>query len=377
MERYKIKKILFIFDSRATFSYSANVIKQIKKGKIKYQTLITGNYLDKKFGVDLNIFKKYKIKIHSKVRFRSSNIKKYSWSYYLGEYIKSFSKKISIINPDLIVLTGDRAETLAACISATYMNIPIAHIQAGDKSGHVDDVARAAISKMAHIHFASCEDSVRRLKNFGEDKKRIFNVGAPQLDDIYKFLKENKFKNFNIKSKKIVIIFHPVLNEVKNFKTQIKNLYLALQKFNFDYYWVYPNNDYGYKYLINFFKSKRLNKKFNIIKNLDRDRFLSLLSNSYAIIGNSSCGILEAPSFKMPVINIGTRQNKRPQAKNIINSSNSEKDIYLKMKFINENKKYLKNLKKVQNIFFKPNSSKSIINIIKKFKKNDTIFRKY
>lgn len=295
----------------------------------------------------------------------------------MGEYIKSFSKKISIINPDLIVLTGDRAETLAACISATYMNIPIAHIQAGDKSGHVDDVARAAISKMAHIHFASCEDSVRRLKNFGEDKKRIFNVGAPQLDDIYKFLKENKFKNFNIKSKKIVIIFHPVLNEVKNFKTQIKNLYLALQKFNFDYYWVYPNNDYGYKYLINFFKSKRLNKKFNIIKNLDRDRFLSLLSNSYAIIGNSSCGILEAPSFKMPVINIGTRQNKRPQAKNIINSSNSEKDIYLKMKFINENKKYLKNLKKVQNIFFKPNSSKSIINIIKKFKKNDTIFRKY
>ena len=377
MERYKIKKILFIFDSRATFSYSANVIKQIKKGEFKYHTLVTGNYLDKEFGIDLNIFKKYKIKIHSKIQFLSSNIKKYSWAYYLGEAIKSFSKKISKINPDLIILTGDRAETLAACLCATYMDIPIAHIQAGDKSGHVDDVARAAISKMAHIHFASCKDSVRRLNNFGEDKKRIFNVGAPQLDDIHKFLKKNRIKNFNIKSNKIVIIFHPVLNEVKNFKTQIENLYLALKEFNFNYYWIYPNNDFGYKYLVSFLKSKKFNKKFSVIKNLDRNKFLSLLSNSYAIVGNSSCGILEAPSFKMPVINIGTRQNRRPQARNIINSSNSEKDIYLKMKFINQNKKYLKSLKKVQNIFFKPNSSRLILNIIKKLKKNDKVFRKY
>jgi UDP-N-acetylglucosamine 2-epimerase len=124
-------------------------------------------------------------------------------------------------------------------------------------------------------------------------------------------------------------------------------------------------------------KSKKFDKKFSVIKNLDRNKFLSLLSNSYAIVGNSSCGILEAPSFKMPVINIGTRQNRRPQARNIINSSNSEKDIYLKMKFINQNKKYLKSLKKVQNIFFKPNSSRLILNIIKKLKKNDKIFRKY
>ena len=377
MERYKIKKILFIFDSRATFAYSANIIKQNKKKKLKYETLITGNYLDKRLGINLKIFKRYKIKVSTKVNFNSSNLNRESWSYYLGEAIKGFSKKINKINPDLIILTGDRIETLAACITATYMNIPIAHIQAGDKSGHVDDVARAAISKMTHIHFASCEDSVKRLKNFGENKNRIHNVGAPQLDDVYNFLKKKKFRNFNHKSNKIIILFHPVLNEVKNFKMQIKNLYLALNKFNFNYYWIYPNNDFGYKILINFLKKKKLNKKFTIVKNLDRDEFLTLLSKSYAIVGNSSCGIIEAPSFKMPVINIGNRQKNRPQAKNILNSSYSQKDIYLKLKYIRDNKKYLIGLKKVKNIFFKQNSSKLIINEIKNLKKNDNIFKKY
>jgi len=378
MERHKVvKKILFIFDSRATFSYSANIIQQIKKKKLKYETLVTGNYLDKRLGVNLKIFRKYKIKISSKVNLNSSNFKKESWSYYLGEAIKGFSKKINKINPDLIILTGDRIETLAACLTATYMDIPIAHIQAGDKSGHVDDVARAAISKMSHIHFASCEDSVKRLKNFGENKKRIYNVGAPQLDDVHNFLKKKKFKNFDYNSDKIIIVFHPVLNEIKNFKKQIKNLYLALNKFNFNYYWIYPNNDFGYKILINFLKKKKFSKKFRVIKNLDRDEFLTLLSESYAIVGNSSCGIIEAPSFRMPVINIGSRQKDRPRAKNILDSNYSQKDIYLKIKFIQDNKKYLKNLKKVKNIFFKPNSSNLIIKIIKDLKKSDNLFKKY
>ena len=110
---------------------------------------------------------------------------------------------------------------------------------------------------------------------------------------------------------------------------------------------------------------------------MDRDEFLTLLSKSYAIVGNSSCGIIEAPSFKMPVINIGNRQKNRPQAKNILNSSYSQKDIYLKLKYIRDNKKYLIGLKKVKNIFFKQNSSKLIINAIKNLKKNDNIFKKY
>ena len=202
MDRRKIDHILFIFDSRATFSYSNNVIQKIKKNKkIKYSTLITGNYLDKKLGVGLNVFKKNKIQVTNKAKFLSSTSRKNSWPINLGRAIVEYSKQISKIKPDLIMITGDRIETLAACLTATYLNIPIAHIQAGDKSGHVDDIARAAIAKMAHIHFASCEDSVKRLKKWGEPSRRIFNVGAPQLDDISALLnkkrKPNKKKKYN------------------------------------------------------------------------------------------------------------------------------------------------------------------------------------
>ena len=188
-----MKNILIIFDSRATFAYSNNVLQKIKKYKnIKISTLVTGNYLDKSMGVNLDLFKKFKIKITKKVKFLSSKSKRYTWPMNLGKAITSFSKEIDKINPDLVLLTGDRIETFAACITSTYLNIPIAHIQAGDKSGHVDDIARAAIAKMAHIHFASCKDSADRLISWGEEKKRIFNVGAPQLDDIQFFLSKKK-----------------------------------------------------------------------------------------------------------------------------------------------------------------------------------------
>ena len=374
MDRRKIDHILFIFDSRATFSYSNNVIQKIKKNKkIKYSTLITGNYLDKKLGVGLNVFKKNKIQVTNKAKFLSSTSRKNSWPINLGRAIVEYSKQISKIKPDLIMITGDRIETLAACLTATYLNIPIAHIQAGDKSGHVDDIARAAIAKMAHIHFASCEDSVKRLKKWGEPSRRIFNVGAPQLDDISALLNKKRKPN---KKKNIIIIFHPVLDEISQYKQNIKNLFKSILKFDYNYQWIYPNNDYGYKVLIKFFNSSHVRKKVQIIKNLERDEFLNLMLNSDAMIGNSSSGIIEAPSLKLPVINIGNRQHLRPQAKNIVNTSYNQNDIVKKIQFIFNNKNFLKKNKTTKNLYYKKNSAEQILKILKNLKKKDNLFKK-
>ncbi|MDC1124552.1 UDP-N-acetylglucosamine 2-epimerase [Pelagibacteraceae bacterium] len=374
MDRRKIDHILFIFDSRATFSYSNNVIQKIKKNKkIKYSTLITGNYLDKKLGVGLNVFKKNKIQVTNKAKFLSSTSRKNSWPINLGRAIVEYSKQISKIKPDLIMITGDRIETLAACLTATYLNIPIAHIQAGDKSGHVDDIARAAIAKMAHIHFASCEDSVKRLKKWGEPSKRIFHVGAPQLDDISALLNKKRKPN---KKKNIIIIFHPVLDEISQYKQNIKNLFKSILKFDYNYQWIYPNNDFGYKVLIKFFNSSHVRKKVQIIKNLERDEFLKLMLNSDAMIGNSSSGIIEAPSLKLPVINIGNRQHLRPQAKNIVNTSYNQNDIVKKIQFIFNNKNFLKKNKTTKNLYYKKNSAEQILKILKNLKKKDNLFKK-
>ena len=374
MDRRKIDHILFIFDSRATFSYSNNVIQKIKKNKkIKYSTLITGNYLDKKLGVGLNVFKKNKIQVTNKAKFLSSTSRKNSWPINLGRAIVEYSKQISKIKPDLIMITGDRIETLAACLTATYLNIPIAHIQAGDKSGHVDDIARAAIAKMAHIHFASCEDSVKRLKKWGEPSRRIFNVGAPQLDDISALLNKKRKPN---KKKNIIIIFHPVLDEIAQYKQNIKNLFKSILKFDYNYQWIYPNNDFGYKVLIKFFNSSHVRKKVQIIKNLERDEFLNLMLNSDAMIGNSSSGIIEAPSLKLPVINIGNRQHLRPQAKNIVNTSYNQNDIVKKIQFIFNIKNFLKKKKTTKNLYYKKNSAEQILKILIKLKKKDNLFKK-
>jgi len=371
----KLKKICFFFDSRATYSYSKNVIKQIYKfKKLEYSTIISGTYLDKNFGNISKNFKLDNIKIGKKIKFKTSSNKIYSWSHNLGEAIQNYSKTLNKIKPDLLVLTGDRIETLAISLTASYMNIPTAHIQAGDKSGHIDDLARGAIAKFSNIHFPSCKDSHKRLLKWGENKKRIFNVGAPQLDDIYEFLsKQNKSKQ--VKLENILLIFHPVLNQIDQIETQIKNILEALLYFNVPINIIYPNNDFGYSKIVNFIKKYNKREKIRVLKNLDRSKFLKLLNNTSVIVGNSSCGIIEAPSFKIPTINIGNRQNERPKAKSIIDTDFNKKNIIKSINYVFYNKNFKKKLLITKNIFYKKNSGYEICKILDKILNKKIFFK--
>ena len=377
MVRNNIKKVFFFLDSRATYSYSKNIIIQFKKKrKLKYETIISGAYLDKNFGNSLKMLKKDGIKIGKKISFKSSNNQIHSWAHNLGQAIKHYSVYLGKVKPDLMVITGDRIETLAMCLTCSYMNIPIAHVQAGDKSGHIDDLARGAIAKFSNIHFTSCIDSKNRLLSMGEEKKRIFNVGAPQLDDIHLYIKKN---NLKIKKtlKNILIMFHPVLNEREKVKEQIDNIISAVLSFDANIKIIYPNNDLGFKNIIKRIKKIKL-KKVKVFKNLDRDKFIKLLNDTSILIGNSSCGIIEAPSFKLRVLNIGSRQNLRPQAQNIRNCNYNRKQIIDSINFAFNDKKYLKNLKKTKNLYFKKNSGLMVFQHIKKILlyKNE-ILKKY
>ena len=365
----KIRKVLFFFDSRATFAYSNNVVEIFKKKKKKFFTVVSGNYLDKEFGIRKNFFSKHKIKINKKVKFESPKNSIDSWSKSMGSAIIGYAEAIKKLKPDIIVLTGDRIETLSFCIAASYMNCKIAHIQAGDKSGHIDDLARAAIAKFSHLHFAPSLQAIRRLKSWGEDKKRIFFTGAPQLNDMKRILKSKKKEE-----EYYVVIFHPILNETSKLSNQIKILLKFLRKLNKKIYWIYSNNDYGYEKIIKNLVKIKINK-IEIIKNLDREKFLELIRSSQGVIGNSSCGIIEASMFHLPVINIGKRQHGRPQTKNIVNTKCKYNELikaYKKIKSMNRNF-----LKKIKNPYFKSNSSKMIYNIIFRYPKKHSIFVKY
>ena len=364
-------------ESRATFAYSKNIIENLKYFKnLSYETIVSGAHLNSKFGNTITEIKKNKIKISEKISFKTPTNIEYSWSFNAGEAIKKYSKALQKFKPEIVVLTGDRIETFAMCIACTYMNIKIAHVQAGDKSGHVDDIARNAIAKLANIHFASCVDSYERLLSFNEKKNIIFNVGAPQLDDILKFLK-NKNNKPIIKKKYFVIIYHPILNQIKNLKKNIEKLFKVLLKFNRNLYVIYPNNDFGHQIIIS--TIKKFKDKVILIKNVERKKFLNLLYFSDALIGNSSCGIIESPSLKMRVLNIGDRQRGRLQANNILNVKDnfSNQELEKKINFMLSNKKYNKIVKKTKNYYYKKDSGYNICKILSDINLQDNKFSKY
>lgn len=369
METNKLKKYLFFFDSRSTFSYSNNVIKIFKEKNIKYKILVSGNYLEKEMKINKKIFQKNKLKISATVKFKSPDNNAESWPISFGKAMIKYAKIISKIKPKIAIITGDRIETLAFCITCSYMNIPLAHIQAGDQSGHIDDVARAAIAKFSNIHFAPSRHACKRLIAWGENKKRIFFTGAPQLDDI-SLNKKNLKKDF------YVVIFHPVLNEQNNINHQLDSLLKAIQKTQIKVLWIYPNNDIGYKKILKKINNSK-NKNISIIPNYERSKFIKLLEESLGIIGNSSCGIIEAPLLKIPTINIGERQKGRPQSSSIVNCKPEKKSIIRSINFIRQNSKFIHSLTRTKSFFYKKNSSKIITKILSNLNSNDNLLTKY
>lgn len=363
--KFTKKKILFLLESRATYGYAKNVIEVINDFKnLNYATLVTGGHLSKTNDTSLKYIHKDNIKIDEKIKFEILN-KKFSWSFYIGKAISKFSLALEKIKPDIALIFGDRVETLSFCITCAYMNIPIAHVQAGDKSGHIDDSARYAIAKLAHIHFASCEDSVQRLLKLGEQKFRIFNTGAPQLDNIMRDSKINNKEDLNFfkKQKFILFIFHPIMAELKNLELYVDNIFQACLTTKLNIVAIFPNTDLGSEKIIKVIN--KFKKSIKIYKNLEREKFLYLLKNCEFLIGNSSAGILEAPSFKKPTINVGNRQRGRPQSENIINSGYSKYSIINAIKVL-KSRKFQSSLAKVKNIYGDGRSGVRICKILDK-----------
>ena len=207
-----------------------------------------------------------------------------------------FTPKIMQLVLVAATVSGDRVETTGCCIAATYMGLPIAHIQAGDKSGHVDDLARMAIAKLAHIHLASCEESANRLRQLGEQNFRIYNVGAPQLDNIIGQNYTSKeitidHQKINLMIPYILLVQHPILVEHGNTRTQIRSTLDACISMKMPIIWIYPNSDLGFQEIVSEIESLQDSKDITALKNLKREDYLRLLANAAVLVGNSSSGI--------------------------------------------------------------------------------------
>jgi len=319
------RRILVSLESRATYGYSRNVMRAMADfPALELTTLVTGMHLMPELGNSVDLIRADGFPVTATVPFAAPTSSRGSWARALGGAVTGFAEALETISPDILLLSGDRIETLGLCVTAAYMGLPVAHIQAGDKSGHIDDSARYAIGKLAHLHLASCADSADRLRRMGEQEFRIHDVGAPQLDDIV----DRDFKcptlgvggrSLDLTRPYILLVQHPVLVDHADAGGQMRETLEACLRTGLNIVWIYPNADLGYQSILDLVKAHEDHPQVTTANNLDRDDYLILLANAAVLVGNSSSGILEAPSFQVPVVNIGSRQRGRPQASNILN----------------------------------------------------------
>jgi len=369
------RKVLIITERRADYSRFKPIINLIKKSKkLDYELIVTGSHLLKKHGSTINEIKKDNIRINYKIKSFSEtqNINDgESMILALGAIFNKISRIIKKSKPNIILSGFDIGANFALTVSGAHLNIPIAHIQGGEVTGSIDESLRHAMSKFSNYHLVANSDAKQRLIKMGEKKENIFIVGCPSLDAL--FLEKKKesseiLKKFRIDVKKdfIIIIQHPVTSEDKDSGKQIFETIKAVKKSLLPALFVLPNNDSGHNNIIKTIKKS----KIRWTETLSLSEYSFLLRHAKILIGNSSSGIHEAASFKLPVINVGTRQNGRLKPKNVINATYDRKDIYNKIKFCMSNKKYLKIIKFLKNPYGDGKSSLRIVKILSKIDLN-------
>lgn len=326
-------KVAVIASSRASYGYKRGVIRGIERSdKLTLQLVVTGMHLLHEHGYTVREIENDGFPITSRVEMTVAGDTPSAWVKSLGVELQSLAQVFSTLQPDMLLVTGDRGEMLTATIAAAYMNIPVAHIQAGDVSGHIDGSARHAITKMCHLHFASCEDSATRVQRLGEETWRIFNVGAPQLDTLAETPMLNRGElsaHFDLDFEKpvIVVIQHPVLLEVENARAQMIETLEAVKTLAAQTVVIFPNNDAGGRRIIDVIREYENLSFLRTSRNLDRVVLVNLLRNASLLLGNSSAGVLEGPFLKLPAINVGSRQHGRMQSTNVINVEHDREQI--------------------------------------------------
>lgn len=322
------RKIAMVTGTRAEFGLLYWLMKEIEADDaLELQLIATGMHLSPEFGLTYQNIEESGFHIDKKIEILLSSDTPVGISKSMGLGLISFSEAFSELKPDILVLLGDRFETLAAATAATVCRIPIAHIHGGETTeGAVDEAFRHAITKMAYLHFTATETYRKRVIQLGEDPARVFNTGAPGLDHINKLslLSRSELEqalDFQFGKKNILITYHPVTLENSTAASQFLQVLQALDELE-DTHLIFtlPNADTDGRILIQLIQDyvAKNAHKARAFTSLGQLKYLSTLQFVDVVLGNSSSGLIEAPSFKIATINIGDRQKGRMMADSVI-----------------------------------------------------------
>ncbi len=381
-----MKKVCFISGSRSDYGLLMPLMNLIKKDKnFIFQLIVTGTHLSERHNSTFKEIIKDKFKINYLININVKGQKKEDICKSMSIATKNISFKLKLLKPDLIILLGDRYEIFSACSAAFVHQIPICHLHGGELTrGSIDDGFRHSITKMSNLHLVSTEKYSKRVKQLGENPKNIHVVGGFGVDTIKKtkLLKRDELEKklgFRLGPKNILVTYHPETVFNSNPKKDFGEILKALKKHS-DIKVIFTKSNADLNgYVINKMIDKFVqsnNSKYHCISSMGQQNYLSTLNYIDMVIGNSSSGLLEVPSFKKATINIGTRQKDRMKASSVIDVKPKFKDITkaIKKAYSGEFKKILK---KTINPYGSGGASKKTYKILKKLKMKQLIKGKF
>ncbi len=366
-----MKKIVILTATRAEYGLLAPIIKKLNKyTEIDVRVVATGAHLSPEFGMTVNEIKEDGITVDKEIDILLSSDTPTAISKTMGLAMIGFAEYFAECKPDALMVLGDRYETLAVCIAALNEQIPIIHLYGGEATeGLIDEAVRNAITKLSYLHFTSTDAYRNRVIQMGENPNRVYKVGAIGVENVLHtdFLSKQELETSLgcvLNDKFAVLTFHPVTLEKHTAETQINELIQAIEMYpDITFICTKANADADGRIINECLKKcEETHDNIHLFDSLGMRRYLSALLYAQFVIGNSSSGIIEVPSFKIPTINIGDRQKGRIQADSIINCTPEKKSIVeaidkaLSADFIRE-------INEIKNPYGEENTSDIIVNV--------------
>jgi len=377
-----MRKVAVITGTRAEYGIFKSVLRQIEASpKLSLSLIVIGMHLSTEFGYTIKEIEEDGFKIVAKIDVLHSKDTGVAMSKSIGRCMVRTASALEKIKPDVLLILGDRSEMLVGAVSATYMGIPIAHIHGGDISGNVDEPVRHAITKLTHIHFAATKESAERIIKMGEEPWRVHVVGAPGLDMILneKLIEPRELARkygLDLSKPVLLVVQHSVITEVYDAPNQIRETLKTIVELGYQTILIYPNADAGGRRMIEVIREYEKYQFIKTLRSVAHKEYLSLMKLASVMVGNSSSGIIEAPSFGLPIVNIGPRQKGRQRAENVIDVDYDKEEIRTAIQKALYDEKFKEKVKQYKNFYGDGKAGIRIANILNKIKIDKKLLEK-
>jgi UDP-hydrolysing UDP-N-acetyl-D-glucosamine 2-epimerase len=366
------RKILYVSGTRADYGLMRSVLQHLARNPdFELAIAATGMHLMPEFGSTIEEIRKDGFSVHP-VEATFASDSRSSMVSFIGTFTCGFTALATRLRPDMILVLGDRGEMLGSAIAGAYLGIPVVHLHGGEISATVDELARHAITKLAHLHLPATEESAARIIRMGEDPARVFVVGAPGLEQISALRPlpppgiRGRF-NLDGSLPVAIVLQHPVTLEEGDPAVQIRRTLDAVIALGnrIQAVVIYPNADSGGRAMIREIESYQKYPGIRIFPSIAHEDFLHLMSIASVLVGNSSSGIIEAPSFGLPAVNIGSRQSGREKGENVIESGYDTDEIRNAIVYALDNTEFRERVQNAKNPYGDGKTSVRIAKILK------------